>query len=475
MKDAKMSNSYLDKVREVRDTLNTVGNGFCLQKWRHETLYLHMGDNHSCYHPRPQRIPLEEIAENPSALHNTKWKKQQRKIMLEGGRPEECYYCWNVENLPGENFSDRMFHNASTWIDAKTETEMVKSLPWDQDYNPYFLEVSFGNGCNFKCGYCCPQASSLWEQEIRDHGNYDISYNQYGIDYLKTTKVYKDDEDNPYVDAFWKWWPDLKKDLRVLRLTGGEALINPNTMKLFKEIESGDDTQHLELNINSNMGVSNNRVQRLSDSVKNLLDKKKIKDCKMYTSLEAWGPQAEYMRRGLNQDLWLKNVETFLETVPDVSISIMCTYNILCVASFRPFLEKILELRKKWNVNPYQNRIMFDTPYLKEPPHWMINLLPKEEFGRYIDSDLQYIQNNIAEPGLVHGFQEQEYEKLKRVRNYFYQGGPRIDEKLIENGRKDFYKFFTEYDKRSVGLGLLELFPEYKDFYYMCKEINDAN
>jgi hypothetical protein len=42
-------------------------------------------------------------------------------------------------------------------------------------------------------------------------------------------------------------------------------------------------------------------------------------------------------------------------------------------------------------------------------------------------------------------------------------------------GRKDFYKFFTEYDKRSVGLGLLELFPEYKDFYYMCKEINDAN
>jgi hypothetical protein len=281
--------------------------------------------------------------------------------------------------------------------------------------------------------------------------------------------------DNPYVEAFWKWWPDLKKDLRVLRLTGGEALINPNTMKLFKEIESGDDTQHLELNINSNMGVSNNRVQRLSDSVKNLLENKKIKDFKMYTSLEAWGPQAEYMRRGLNQDLWLKNVETFLETVPDVSISIMCTYNILCVASFRPFLEKILELRKKWNVNPYQNRIMFDTPYLKEPPHWMINLLPKEEFGKYIDSDLMFIQDNISAPGLVHGFQEQEFEKLKRVRNYFYQGGPRIDETLITNGRKDFYKFFSEYDKRSVGLGLLELFPEYRNFYYMCKELNDAN
>ena len=462
--------SNLDHIRAVRDTLNTVGNGFCLQKWRHETLYLHMGDNHSCYHPRPQRIPLEEIAENPSALHNTKWKKQQRKIMLEGGRPEECYYCWNVENLPGENFSDRMFHNASHWINAAEETERIRNIPWDADFNPYFLEVSFGNGCNFKCGYCCPQASSLWEQEIREHGNYDISYNQYGIDYLKTTKVYADDEENPYVEAFWKWWPDLKKDLRVLRLTGGEALINPNTMKLFKLIEAGDDTSHLELNLNSNLGVSNNRVTKFAESVKAMVENKKIKTFRLYTSLESWGPKAEYMRRGLNQDLWLKNVETYLSTVPDVSISVMCTYNILCVASFRPFLEKILELRNRWG----KERIGFDTPYLKEPPHWMINLLPPE-WVSYFDDDMQFIKDNITPYGSRSGFNDHEWEKMKRVRGYFVNGGPKITPELIEQGRKDFYKFFTEYDRRTPGLGLLELFPEYTEFYYMCKDINDAN
>jgi hypothetical protein len=201
-----------------------------------------------------------------------------------------------------------------------------------------------------------------------------------------------------------------------------------------------------------------------------MVESKKIKTFRLYTSLESWGPKAEYMRRGLSQDLWLKNVETYLSTVPDVSISVMCTYNILCVASFRPFLEKILELRNKWG----KERIGFDTPYLKEPPHWMINLLPPE-WVSYFDDDMQFIKDNITQYGSQSGFNEHEWEKMKRLRNYFVSGGPKITPELIQQGRKDFYKFFTEYDRRTPGLGLLELFPEYTEFYYMCKDISDAN
>ena len=50
----------VDHIKEVRDKLNDVGCGFCAMKWLHETLYLHTGDNHSCYHPGPQHIPLAE-------------------------------------------------------------------------------------------------------------------------------------------------------------------------------------------------------------------------------------------------------------------------------------------------------------------------------------------------------------------------------------------------------------------------------
>ena len=56
----------VDHIKQVGDKLNKVGCGFCPMKWLHETLYLHTGDNHSCYHPKPQHIPLEEIEKDPS-------------------------------------------------------------------------------------------------------------------------------------------------------------------------------------------------------------------------------------------------------------------------------------------------------------------------------------------------------------------------------------------------------------------------
>ena len=113
--------TQVNKIKEVRDRLNKVGCGFCAMKWLHETLYLHTGDNHSCYHPRPKHIEIEEIQKNPAALHNTDWKKQQRKTMLEGGRPEECYYCWNIEDLEGDQISDRMIHSSSDWAESEIE------------------------------------------------------------------------------------------------------------------------------------------------------------------------------------------------------------------------------------------------------------------------------------------------------------------------------------------------------------------
>jgi hypothetical protein len=45
-----------------------------------------------------------------------------------------------------------------------------------------------------------------------------------------------------------------------------------------------------------------------------------------------------------------------------------------------------------------------------------------------------------------------------------------VDPKKIQQGRRDFYVFFTENDRR-LGTDLLKTFPEYTDFYNMCKEV----
>ena len=75
---------------ETKQKLDKIGCGMCLAKWTQTTIHLQMGRTHSCHHPRTHKIPLLELKRNPSALHNTWYKKQKRKEMLEGKRPDEC-------------------------------------------------------------------------------------------------------------------------------------------------------------------------------------------------------------------------------------------------------------------------------------------------------------------------------------------------------------------------------------------------
>lgn len=439
-------------IKNVRDRLNKIGPGFCAMKWLHQTLYLHTGDNHSCYHPRPHHIGLDEIAIDASALHNTSWKKQQRKTMLEGGRPEECYYCWNIEDLPGDHISDRMIHSSSDF--SEPLIEKLAELPWDAPINPRYLEVSFGNGCNYRCGYCCPQASTLWVDEIKKNGNYDLTYNQYGIEFLKSGTYYAPNQENPYIEAFWRWWPSLKNDLHTLRITGGEPLMNPGAMKFFDLLEK-EPAPHLEITLNSNLGVTFEKIDRLLARVKSLTEQKKIRKFSFFTSIDSWGAQAEYMRTGLKCDHWERNVKEVIKL--GTTVNLMCTYNVLCVTNFQSLLHKVIEWRKEYG----REAVSFDTPYLKEPPHWMINILPIE-FLKYQEDTLKFIQDNQQ------WFTGVEYEKFKRVTDYMRENP--ISERKIRQGRRDFYSFFAENDRR-LGTDLLDTFPEYRDFYLQCKEI----
>ena len=254
---------------------------------------------------------------------------------------------------------------------------------------------------------------------------------------------------------FWKWWPNLKNDLKIFRITGGEPLMTANTFKLLDMLKK-DGNPELFLQINTNLGVTNRKVVDFCSRVQELIEMKHVKNIRVFTSIECTGKQAEYIRRGLNYELFLQNISTVLETVPTAYVSFMTTYNVLTVPYFKDFLQLIVELRVKWG-----ERILIDIPHLKEPPHWTMNILPKK-FGRYIDSDVEYMRQN--------GFQDFEIRKMERVREYFYNDTHNITEEYRLNARKDFAKFFPEYDRRSNS-NLIETFPEFAEFLEWCKEL----
>src|SRR6056300_1047665 len=253
----------------VEKKLNSVSCSFCLAKWKQVTLHLGTGHTHSCHHPRTHKIPLEEIKENPSALHNTNYKKIQRKMMLEGTRPPECNYCWNVEDAikaEGNDVikSDRIYKSGDSW--ARKYFYEVAESDWKDNVNPSYLEVSFSNVCNFKCGYCNPENSSKWMEEIKQFGAYPTRDNFNDLEWTKSQDKMPipENQDNPYVEAFWKWWPDLYKDLHTFRITGGEPLLNKNTFKVLEYIqEHWEENPNLSLAINTNLGVPDKLIERL--------------------------------------------------------------------------------------------------------------------------------------------------------------------------------------------------------------------
>ena len=459
-----MSDTQHQRIKKIISIVDETSPTFCLAKWHHVTLYLQTGETHSCYHPAPHKIELEELKDNPSALHNTSYKKLERKEMLEGIKTKGCQYCWNIEAMGPNYISDRHIKTASIFTEERYK--QVKTNPWDFNVNPEYVEISFGNECNFKCGYCHPKASSRFYNEIKQFGPIaSVKNHRCDIDWMD---LYEREEKNPYVDAWWKWWPELRKTLTILRITGGEPLMHTSTWKLLDSLEK-DPMPKLELNINSNLGVKSRLVDKMIESINSLTASKSINRFKLYTSIDTWGPRAEYIRTGLELTLWERNLDTYLRETGQ-PISFMITFNILSVTTFKELLVKILEWRamyNNYNKTDQPQMVRFDTPYLKEPLQYDMNILPKEDFMPYMYDSLKFMEDNLDETD-PNKFSPVEFEKFRRVVDYMATAT--YDDDKLNDGHKDFYNWFKELDTRR-GTDFIKTFPEFKTFYDHCKQI----
>lgn len=441
--------------------MNEISPTFCMAKWHHTTIYMQTGETHSCYHPPPHKIPLEKLNDDPSILHNTPQKISERSDMIEGKKPSGCQYCWNIEALGEEYISDRHERNSSIYTESRFNSIKEKPL---MPINPQYIEISFGNECNFKCGYCHPKHSSAYYKEIKNYGPYTMVKNHRNdIDWFT---VYEEDV-NPYVEAWWRWWPEVRQTLTILRITGGEPLLQQSTWRLLDDL-SVNPLPDLELNVNSNFGVKPILIDRLVDKANYLIEHGCIKDFKIFTSIDTWGTSAEYIRTGLDLTVWEKNLDTYL-TKTNLPVTFMITFNILTVTNFQFLLRKILEWRKKYNGNDQNKwqRIRFDTPYLKEPLQYDMNILPKDEYMPYMYDHLNFIKDNIDEFDRTK-FSHLEYEKFKRV--VHYMENTIYSEQKIKEGRKDFYNWFIEYDKRR-STNFKNTFPDLVSFFDDCSKL----
>jgi hypothetical protein len=442
--------------QEVKNKLDAVSPSFCLAKWKTLTLHLGLGENHSCYHPPMHKVDPEAIKLDPSALHNTANKKKIRGLMKQGIRPTECNYCWHIEDLEGNHASDRVRHSSSP--DMIDDLDDIKNMPFDQNVNPRWLELSFSNHCNFKCSYCSPGASSRWRSEIEEFGGYPVRNDAQGNGPDALHHQYKEEE-NPYIDAFWKWWPDAYPELRTLRITGGEPMMTTNYFKVIDYILEVPN-KNLAFNVNTNLGVPTKTINKFITAAQKIQASGNIKSLGIYTSMDTSGQAAEYIRNGLVNETYYKHLDMILEQVPNIEVSFMITFGPLSLFNFTEFLDTVIDYKKRFP----NNKIGIGIAILNYPSHFDLKILPTS-FKHWFDKITKYFEDNKIY------FPQHERDFWRTLTTHWETN---VDDNGHLADRIDFYKFFSEHDRRRKT-DILSAVPEIADFYNFCKLLAEDN
>lgn len=404
------------KYIKIKDQLVKKSNYFCPAKWTELYLYLNHGNSNSCHHPIPHSIP-SELLDDPFVLHNTPHKLKMQQLMIDGHRPQECHMCWHVED---EGVDSDRYIKSQQWADQ------IDSLEVDSHHVPQFIELVFDNLCNLSCSYCDSGQSSTWASKIQqDPINLISDYREL----YRKIHITPGETKPEYLAAWLKWWPMIRNQVGVLKISGGEPLISPNFWKFFDILGKSPE---LRFHINSNLSVATKRLEKFANH------STQFKHIKIAASIDGQGKIAEYARKGLDFDLFLKNCEYWCEHTPsNCTLNFQSTVNILSVWGLSSFLELVVRFRQK-----YPTKIdNFYAGVVRFPEFQSINLLPTA-LKQHLASEIQHTADCNWQ-----WFKSDEQSYITKIIGYLNSNPvPMIEFSAIDL-KTDLKKFLQKYDQ----------------------------
>jgi organic radical activating enzyme len=325
----------------------------------------------------------------------------------------------------------------------------------EQYVNLRTLEIAFDRTCQFACSYCNPAFSSTWVKDIRNNGAYtnlvSDGRNHFTHEH-DSAQLYRFGKVNPYVEAFFKWWEsDLHRTLQELRITGGEPTMSGELWKLIDWFKANKGKSQTRLAINSNLGMDRLRLLEFIDKTRD------IPHLEIYTSNESYGKQAEYIRDGLDYDLWMHNVQELLEHDHIRAIHVMCTINALCLDSLDVFLDQLVRLKKVYG----RKRVSFTLNILRFPSFQSSLVLPEHMKIYYRNRLIDWLLKH-RNHSYMHEYEinhtERLIEYLDRVET------PHSEAFEMPKLLNDFRQFYTQYDQRR-DKDFVTTFPTLQQWY----------
>jgi hypothetical protein len=189
------------------------------------------------------------------------------------------------------------------------------------------------------CTYCNPGFSSKWADEIKKYGPIKIENHLTTYDY----------KSNPHYDRMvTDLWNYLAQDnrssvIRHFQILGGEPLLQKEFDQVIDFWEQHPNPS-LTINVISNLMIPHERFVQKIQRFQELVDKEAILKLQLTASLDGWGAAQEYVRYGLDLELWEKNFQ-YLLNKPWCQTSINSCMSSLSIKDTPALLNKI----NQWN------------------------------------------------------------------------------------------------------------------------------
>lgn len=220
-----------------------------------------------------------------------------------------------------------------------------------------------------------------------------------------------------------------------------------HTWRLIDWFRDNQGRSSTRLAINSNLGPQVD-VYRLLDSTEGM-------PVEIYTSMEAVGKQAEYIRDGLDYPLWRQNVQALLNA--GRTVHFMCTINALCLTTLPELLNELVEWKRTYG----RDRVNFTLNILRFPSFQSALVLPNNLREQFKGDLEQWLVSHRGRSYL----HEHEWNHLQRLVDYLdVVKTPHSEAFELPKLHNDFREFYRQYDQRR-NKDFVSTFRELKEWY----------
>ena len=133
----------------------------------------------------------------------------------------------------------------------------------------------------------------------------------------------------------------------------------------------------------------------------------KIGLTRLYTSVDTFGEQAEYIRDGLNFQQWYDNICRVLTELPKTKVTIMCTTGLLSLPNFHKLVDIIHPLKREFYSDERRVPITLDTAILRHPSY-LSGVVADPSYSKMLDPSVKIMMENATSNNL-------NYQKYKSL------------------------------------------------------------